>query len=187
MNRRLCWLWRGRLPLLPCFHECGPCSTHNAVCQPSLPTGGLCWAVKHRLCSRGSAPLEMLLPLPPHWAPLCSLWVPQGQEGWLSPRACQEEPPQARGQAKAQGGAGIRTALCSYKWQEGLHWGRTEPFGQGCLNIMSCPITDGTLLYKVGCWGLTCFTCWPYRAIYEFLRLLSSNRFSQKSASAVLL
>jgi len=24
MNRRLCWLWRGRLLLFPCFHECGP-------------------------------------------------------------------------------------------------------------------------------------------------------------------
>lgn len=23
-NRRLCWLWRGRLLLFPCFHECGP-------------------------------------------------------------------------------------------------------------------------------------------------------------------
>lgn len=24
MNRRLCWLWRGRLLLFPCFRECGP-------------------------------------------------------------------------------------------------------------------------------------------------------------------
>lgn len=73
----------------------------------------------------------------PSSSSLCSLCVPRGQEGWLSLRACQEEPP------RAQGGAGVGTALCSYKWPEGLHQGRTEPFGRGCSNTVACPIADG--------------------------------------------
>lgn len=38
VNRRLCRLWRGRSPLLPCSRACGPGSTHTMLsASPPLP------------------------------------------------------------------------------------------------------------------------------------------------------
>lgn len=53
MNRRLCWLWRGRLLLFPCFHECGPLQYIQCRLSALLSQmRALLCSVKHRLCTQ---------------------------------------------------------------------------------------------------------------------------------------